>query len=77
MWVRSQNKEQLIKCSSFSIVRNFGGKKRNAIVGTVSSVSWWGKEVVLGFYDTKEIAINELTQLQTELVNKAELYEMN
>lgn len=27
MWIRSQNKEKLVKCSAFSIARNFGGKK--------------------------------------------------
>ena len=77
MWIRSQNKKQLVKCTSFSIARNFGGKKKSAIVGTVSNTSWWGKEVVLGLYDTKEVAQNELTRLQTELINNTELYEMS
>lgn len=77
MWIRSQNKKQLVKCTSFSIQRNFGGKKKGAIVGTVSNASWWGKEVVLGLYDTKEIAQNELNKVQTELISNTEIYEMN
>ena len=77
MWIRSQDKKQLVKCTSFSLARNWGGKKKIAIVGSVSNASWWGKDVVLGLYDTKEIALNELTMLQTELVKNTDLYEMN
>ena len=77
MWIRTQNQKQLVKCTSFSIKRNLGGKKKSAIVGTVSNASWWGKEVVLGLYDTKEIAQNELNRLQTELISNTEIYEMS
>ncbi len=77
MWIRSQDKKQLVKCTSFSLARNWGGKKKNAIVGSVLNASWRGKQVVLGLYDTKEIALNELTMLQTELVKNTDLYEMN
>ncbi|HET8854685.1 MAG TPA: hypothetical protein VFM60_02065 [Salinimicrobium sp.] len=77
MWIRSQNKEQLVKCTSYSITKNWGGRKKSAIVGNVSDAPWWGKEVVLGLYDTKEVAKNELTRLQAELLNAAEFYEMS
>lgn len=77
MWIRSQDKKQLVKCTSFSLARNWGGKKKNAIVGSVSNAPWWGKDVILGLYDTKEVALNELTMLQTELVKNTDLYEMN
>ncbi|MFD2516009.1 hypothetical protein ACFSRY_19205 [Pontibacter locisalis] len=77
MWVRSQDRKQLVKCTSFSLARNWGGKKKSAIVGSVLNASWWGKDVVLGLYDTKEIALDELTRLQTELVNNSYIYEMN
>lgn len=77
MWIRSQDTKKLVKCTSFSIIRNFGGNKKNCIIGSVSNAPLFGKEVVLGLYDTKEIAINELTLLQTELVKNADLYEMN
>jgi len=77
MWIRSQDKKHLVKCTSFSLARNWGGKKKNAIVGSVSNASWFGKDVVLGLYDTNEIALNELTRLQTELINNSDVYEMN
>ena len=77
MWIRSQDKKQLVKCTSFSLAKNWGGKKKSAIVGSVSNVSWWGKDVVLGLYDTQEIALNELTRIQMELVNNSDIYEMN
>lgn len=77
MWIRSQDKKQLVKCTSFSLARNWGGKQKSAIVGTVSNASWWRKEVVLGLYDTKELALNELTNVQTELVNNTDIYDMN
>ena len=67
----------LVKCIAFSITKNYGGKKKSAIIGTVSNASWWGKEVILGLYDTKEAAINEITRLQAELRNATEVYEMN
>lgn len=77
MWIRSQNKEQLVKCTSFSLAKNWGGRKKSAIVGTVSNASFWGKEVLLGLYDTKEVAKSELTRLQAELLNSTELFEMS
>jgi len=77
MWIRSQDKEKLVKCTSFSLARNWGSSKKSAIVGTVSNAPWWSKDVVLGLYYTKEIALNELTMLQTELVKNIDLYEIN
>ena len=75
MWIRSQNKNELVKCTAFSIKRNFGGKKKGAITGVISN-GFWGRETVLGLYETKEIAKEELTKLQTELANKTDIYEM-
>lgn len=77
MWIRSQNKKELAQCKAFSVGKNYGGKKSSAIIGTITNRSWWRKEVILGLYDTKEIAISELTKLQTELVNNTNVYEMN
>ena len=77
MWIRSQNKEELVKCMAFSVRKNIGGKKKGAIVGTISNGFWGRKEIILGLYDTKEVALNELMRLQTELVNNIELYEMS
>ena len=77
IWIRSQNKKELVKCTAFSIKRNIGGKKKSAIMGTIH-VGFWGRtEIILGLYDTKEVAQNELTRLQTELINNTEIYEMS
>ena len=76
MLIRSQDKKELVTCTSFSITRNFGGSKKSCIVGTVSSSFWGHKTVILGFYDTNDIAIAELTRLQASLVSDAKIYEM-
>ncbi|MCD8502019.1 MAG: hypothetical protein LRY71_10510 [Bacillaceae bacterium] len=72
MWVRRQDKKELVKCFSFSITKNFGGKKRFAITGTCGG---YGKtDVLLGLYDTNDAALNELTKIQEALTeNKKRL----
>lgn len=40
MWVRSQNKKELANYIAFSVTSNFGGKKKSAIIGTVSENSF-------------------------------------
>ena len=77
IWIRSQNKEELNKCMAFSVRRNIGGKKKYAILGIISNGFWGRKEIILGLYDAKEVALNELTTLQTELVNGTKIYEMS
>lgn len=77
IWVRSQNKEELVNCISFSIRKNYGGKKKAVITGTMAKGFLGRKEILLGMYDTRESAVNELNQLQTALVNATEVYEMN
>jgi hypothetical protein len=77
MWVRSQNKKVLLECTSFSVTKNFGGKKKGAIIGSTSNGFWGNKDIVLGLYDTEEIAVSELTRLQTELINEVKIYEMS
>ncbi|HKK62376.1 MAG TPA: hypothetical protein VJ951_07445 [Bacteroidales bacterium] len=77
MWVRSQDKKELVKCLAFAVAKNFGGKKNAAIIGYVSNGFWGRKEVILGLYDTKEIALDELSKLQVEIAGDAKVYEMN
>lgn len=78
MWVRSQNKKLLANYIAFSVTSNFGGKKKSAIIGTVSENSFWGSKTnLLGLYDTMEIAIDELMRLQSALVNNIKVYEMS
>ncbi|RKQ32671.1 hypothetical protein [Oceanobacillus halophilus] len=77
MWVRSQNKKELINCASFSITRNIGGKKKSAVIGSISNGIWGRKDIVLGLYDTNDNAFDELSKLQAALNNNAVVYEMN
>lgn len=76
MWVRSQDKKELVKCLAFSVTKNFGGKKKNAIIGYVSNGIWGRREVILGLYETKELALDELSKLQAELAGGGKVYEM-
>jgi hypothetical protein len=77
MWVRSQNKKELVECIAFSVTKNIGGKKKCAIIGYVSNGFWGRREVILGLYETKEIALDELSRLQAELASGAKVYELN
>lgn len=78
MWVRSQNKKELANYIAFSVTSNFGGKKKSAIVGTVSENNFWGSKTnILGLYDTMDIALDELTRLQSALINDDKVYEMS
>ena len=78
MWVRSQNKKELVNCISFSVVRNyFGGQKKYAINGTISCGVFGKNEEILGLYDTEDMGLNELTRIQEELIKDTKLYEMS
>lgn len=78
MWVRSQNKKELANYITFSVTGNFGGKKKSAIIGTISENSFWGsKTKTLGLYDTIDMALEELTRLETALINQEKVYQMS
>jgi len=78
MWVRSQNKKELANYIAFSVTSNFGGKKKSAIIGTISENSFWGSKTnLLGLYDTMDKALDELTSLQSALINDTKIYEMS
>ncbi|PAV27835.1 hypothetical protein CIL05_20005 [Virgibacillus profundi] len=77
MWVRSQNKKELINCTSFSVTKNIGGRKKSAVTGSISNGIWGRREILLGLYDTRDSALNELTMLQEALVNNTKVYEMS
>lgn len=64
MWIRTQDKEQLLQVSNFAITRNYGGKKKFAIVGVVVQNSLFSTQKVLGLYGTKSEGIQELDRIQ-------------
>lgn len=77
MWIRSQDKQELVECVAFSVRKNIGGKKKFSIIGFVYNGFWGRQEIIIGLYDTKEIALDELSRLQAELVSDAKVYEMS
>lgn len=64
MWIRTQNKKQLLKITSISLTRNYGGKNRYALVGSGVNSS---QNKIVGFYETEYRAMQELDKIQEEL----------
>lgn len=78
MWIRTQDKEQLLQVSNFSLTKNLGGKKKFALVGILVGNSFFGGQKVLGLYETKSKAIKELDGIQEYLESSNEkTYQMN
>ncbi|WP_372644858.1 hypothetical protein [Ancylomarina sp.] len=75
MWIRTQDKEQLIQTSSFSITRNYGGKLKFAIVGSIAGTS---SVKVVGYYKTKTEALQEIDIIQKYLeTGDTGVYQVN
>ncbi len=65
MWVRTQDKKQMLQVNSFSIARNYGGKRKFALMGTIATSSLFGSQsTILGSYTTEYDAIQELDSIQ-------------
>ncbi|OZU87488.1 hypothetical protein CIL03_16865 [Virgibacillus indicus] len=77
MWIRVQNKKELVFCGSFSISRNFGGEKKHSILGSVPNGFWGDKKVILVLYRTSDNALDELTRIQGALLNETKVFEMS
>ena len=68
MWVRTQDKKQMLRVNSFSITRNYGGKLKFALMGTTATSSLFGSQsTILGFYTAEPDAIQELDRIQNYL----------
>ena len=75
MWIRSQDKEMLMQSSSFSIIRNYGGKLKFAIVGSIAGTS---SVKVVGLYKTKSEALHEIDIIQKYLeTGDTGVYQVN
>jgi|AntAceMinimDraft_5_1070358.scaffolds.fasta_scaffold291562_1 hypothetical protein len=78
MWIRTQDKERLLQVGNFSLTRNYGGKKKFAVVGTIIVNSLFGSQEVLALYNTKSEAIQELDRIQKYLgSNDKETYQIS
>ena len=79
MWVRTQDKKSLLKVSSFTIERNFGGKKKKAIMGVYGSLNLAvSNSKMLGLYNTDDDALIEMNTIEANLIENTQLvYQMN
>lgn len=68
MWIKSQNKKELVNVIRFSLNRNFGGKNKAALVGQFASSSFFqSNQVILGEFPTMEDAQKELASIEAFL----------
>ena len=79
MFVRTQDKKGLLKIASFSISRNYGGKLKYAIMGTISSFSLFENLKILGLFKTEIEAIQEIDKIHKymESDNDTKVYQIN
>ena len=58
MWVRTQDKKQMLQVNSFSIKRNYGGKQKFALISTTAASSFFGNQsIILGHYTRESDAL--------------------
>ncbi|BAX82138.1 hypothetical protein [Labilibaculum antarcticum] len=78
MWIRSQDKKQLIQIASLLITRNFGGKLKFAIIGSIAGASIFSNSQIVGLYKTKTEALQELDIIQKYLeTGDTGVYQVN
>lgn len=78
MWIRTQDKEQLLQVGNFLLARNYGGKKKFALMGIIVVNNLFGTQKILGFYKTKSEAIQELDRIQKCVANSdQEIYQVS
>lgn len=78
MWIRTQDKEQLLQITNFSVVRNYGGKDKFALLGIIFGKSYRSQSKILGLYKTKLEAIQELDSIQKCIAsNDKEIYQVS
>jgi hypothetical protein len=78
MWIRTQDKKQLMQIASFSITRNFGGKLKFALAGGIAGASVISNIKIVGLYKTKPEALQELDIIQQYLESSdTGVYQIN
>lgn len=78
MWIRTQDKEQLLQVGNFSLARNYGGKNKFALMGIIVVNNFFGSQKILGLYKAKSEAIQELDRIQKCLVDcEQEIYQVS
>ena len=71
MWIRTQNKRELVNVIKVEIASNFGDKKNKAaVVGRfVPGGFFTSNTILLGLYSTKEDAIAEIDAIEKCILN--------
>jgi len=79
MWVKSQNNKMLLNVTSFSLEKNYGSKKKMAIVGITGTANILNTNAkVLGLYTTEAEALSELTNIEEHLDKASKVvYHLN
>ena len=71
MWIRTQNKRELVNVIKVEIASNFGDKKNKAaVVGRFAPGGFFtSNTILLGLYPTKEDAIAEIDAIEKCILN--------
>ncbi|BBF43642.1 hypothetical protein lbkm_2330 [Lachnospiraceae bacterium KM106-2] len=80
MWIRTQNKKELVEVQRVNVARIFGDKKKKAILwGYTTARSLFSEgRVELGKYSSEEAAIAEMDRIEEYLVtNSIGVYQIN
>lgn len=76
MWVVTRNKEKVLNCYSFNVMRNYGQRGfKYAIVGEYAHNFWGGISEILSLYPTKEDALKDLEKLNKSLMKGENLFK--
>jgi len=79
MWIRTQNKKELVNVINVSIASIFGGKPNKVIVwGHFAPDSFFSSnKVSLGMYPTMEDAITQINEIEKYIIsNPNGVYDM-
>jgi len=69
MWIRSQDRKQILRVNGLGITKVFGGKKKGVIIAYTNSPSLLdASNSVVAQYDTEDEAMMELNRFEEHLV---------
>ena len=80
LWVRSQDKEKLLKCNDIAISNNVINERESIKFKGYKIVGYFDKNTeyeILGTYETKERAIEVLDEIQDRMLNSAFAKKIN
>lgn len=80
LWVRSQDKEKLLKCNDIAISNNAINERESIKFKGYKIVGYFDKNTeyeILGTYETKERALEVLDEIQDRMLNSAFVKKIN